>query len=225
MGETVAVTFGKGRFRGVAAALTSRWNRLNAYPCIDLTDRIPWDDVGPVFSYGKMYAWEVLPPQIERIIWVDSDTFVCRDIPLEKLPDVPLAAVRNGSWQMQEFRKNAPKGTPLIRRLFNAGVFVARRRETEPVFREVRKHRFDEYVGYYEQPWFNVIVQEMLGGWTELPAEFNWRPNYARKARIYEQGRYPYIIHTAGWVDLTVVQMLYHVSEGASWKALQEDGS
>lgn len=220
MSQTVAVTFGYGRFRGVARGLAARWNRLNTYPCIDVTDRIPWDKVGPHPQYGKAYLWDVLPPEIDRLLWVDSDSFPCRELPLVKLPDVPFAAVENGPWNEGRFRKNTPKRTPAIKRLFNSGVFVARRRETEAILKRLREHEFDKHVGYFEQPWLNLLVQEMLGGWTELPVEMNWRPKYAARIKVNEEGRLPYIIHTAGWVDLTVIRMLYHISEGASWKAL-----
>ena len=91
--KTLAVTAGLGPFAGFARRLASRFERLNG---------IHLRVIGPrdVRRFGarlaspmlvKLLAWEVVPRDVERIVWVDAD---CVPIePLGEIPRAPFAAV------------------------------------------------------------------------------------------------------------------------------------
>ena len=62
----------------------------------------------------------------------------------------------------------------------------------------------------YEQHTLNLLVLDAIGGYTELPMEFNWRPKYVwslRKTMI--GGIWPYILHLPGARDYTMLKLLY----------------
>lgn len=195
--KTVAVTFGTGKCRKLAELVTARWNQINDCPCINLTDVIPWDQCPKRVGFGKAYIWDCVRPDVERIIWLDADTYPVIRAPLEELPDVPFAAVRDFPGTLKNIQRKCPEMRSLSIS-FNSGVFVCRR-DTIPVFDELKKTR-DPHGMRFEQGALNLLVMEILGGWARLPIEWNWtsahaRHTYGEKTKVK---RVPYVYHTAG---------------------------
>ncbi len=174
--KTLAVTAGLGPFAGFARRLASRFERLNG---------IHLRVIGPrdVRRFGarlaspmlvKLLAWEVVPRDVERIVWVDAD---CVPIePLGEIPRAPFAARSDFPGTREIAARTVPRAAGL-KRYFNAGVFVATRRAL-PVFEELARDVALLPADLFgDQTFLNIEVERRLGGFTELAPEWNWRPD------------------------------------------------
>ena len=124
----------------------------------------------------KTFLWELAPSRIERIIWLDVDVVLMRAMDL--LPDAPFAAVHE---EFQHFThcKSVSAEVRKLTKFFNTGFFAATR-AAMPAFVAAQKSMWDEpglAGAHSERACLNLKVQELLGGWKELPPIYNWMPS------------------------------------------------
>lgn len=149
------------------------------------------DDHGHVSttSYLRLVIPDVLP-HVDRAMWIDADTLVCRDLAGLGLPALqggidlggaPAAAAVNGESDMPTLAKGLPRhaersGLPLDPQspYVNAGVLVLdlaawrKNRIGEAVLEDLRAHQ--SLYRYWEQDGLNAVL---AGRWVILPPEWN----------------------------------------------------
>ena len=113
-------------------------------------------------EYAKYFAWRLVPPDVERIVYLDYDMFPARKLPA--LPDVDFAAAPAVDGVFEE----VAKCWPVIQRAgvyFDAGFIIATRK-TERIFNRMMLRQMHA-VGR-EMPWrgdqtmLNVEVQSAV---------------------------------------------------------------
>ena len=138
--KSLIVTAGTGQtYEDEAKRLTGHINRISAgvagaVPALDLSDQVPWGKIGHPYMV-HVWLWKILPKDIDRLVWLDTDTYVTRPILSEELPTAPFSAVRDGytnAHNSKSFMRDRKvlRGIPSY---FNAGVFYATR-ESIPAF-------------------------------------------------------------------------------------------
>ena len=188
-------------------------------PAIDISDIIPWRSL-TYPPMAKLHIWRIVPKSIERLIWIDSDTYVNRPIFYDDLPTEPFSAVVD-PWIATSIVDNKAVGKyalhgqlPLY---FNSGFFVARR-EAIPVFDyaiELEGQRPKDDVDFFrEQDSFNWAAWTVLGkqqpgnpGWNRLDEDWN----FMYKNRISSTPK-PIVVHLAGTDELekrSILSSLY----------------
>jgi lipopolysaccharide biosynthesis glycosyltransferase len=170
-------------------------NRLNegvagAISCADLSDFMPWDEMKTPHQ-AKFYIWRYVGDSIERIIWLDTDTFMRRALTEDELPDVPFAAVED-VWQkvglVGHKRKLLDHDRCVFKtyqQYFNSGVMVCRRDATE-VFdlAFATRNKMFKRSKFWDQDHFNYSVWTKLGdgerstGWHALDKKYNVQEPY-----------------------------------------------
>jgi lipopolysaccharide biosynthesis glycosyltransferase len=170
----------------------------------------------PAATYFKLGVADLLPPTVQKVIWLDSDLVVLRDVGrlwdleldgrhLLAVQDsiVPLVSSRCGITAHQRL------GIPGDAKYFNAGVMVVnvdRWREDEVttrVLEYLRQHR--DNVFFWDQEGLNAVL---AGKWGELDPRWNYNTSIPRGRRARAgngAGRppgpdedEPWILHFAG---------------------------
>ena len=194
--KAVAVTAGnEGWFRYAACRFAFRWRALSTliedgFPCIDASDMIPWNRLHHTM-FAKAFLWDVVPKDTDVILWVDADVFQSRPVGLSELPTAPFSAVRDMKTGLEAVRREWPRAHE-VPSFFNAGVFVATR-EAMPVFEDMQHHTIEGLgeAPYGDQCWWNLYVQQRLGGWNQLDQNWNYLVGEATPPR-------PLFLHFAG---------------------------
>ena len=170
--NTAFVTFGSGKFAPFASALARRLEALNGAPCVLL----PVAPDGSDFLHVKARMWDYVPADVDRIVYVDADTYPHK--PLGTLPDADFAAVPDAI----ETQRAAPRWYPPLACLaspyFNAGFFVCTR-ATAPRFqilaallRQGWRMACDGWPHWHEQDYLNLLFA--VPGYHVLPTGFNY---------------------------------------------------
>jgi lipopolysaccharide biosynthesis glycosyltransferase len=154
----------------------------------------------PPVSYARLVLDRILPPTVERVIYLDSDTFVIAPIEMlfeQEMHGNPIAGVAD------PFAMHIMMGRDMIAKkgifdpaepYFNSGVLLIdmneyRRSNVEGRLEEIKAKGLIDKL-YYDQDILNLIFQ---GRWTKL----NWRFNTIDPWRA-QQAMGPYIIHYTG---------------------------
>lgn len=211
--KTLIVTAGRRWEFPVIAARSARWcNSLletagSGIRAVDLSPIIPWKKIR--YSYfSKAYAWDVVPRDVDRIIWMDCDCILLRPIMDGDIPDCDFGAVPDEGADVTNYRLtvDALKDLP---NFFNTGVVIAKR-STIPVFEEVKTHHKEMTGQWHDQGWFNLAVERHLGCWTRLDEEWNAIVGRARTAN-------PFIMHLAGmWPRAYYITAMYQAIESVA---------
>lgn len=111
-------------------------------------------------TYAKAWLWDIVPANVDRILFFDFDIIPLRAMPL--LPDAPFIAVPDAQWYIDRMRAMYPFFAA-TRYVFNAGFFVAHR-DTRKCFDQLKsftvKLGFNSpYGSTYEQTPFNHLIQ------------------------------------------------------------------
>ena len=145
--------------------------------CFDFSDLVPWGDLEWP-HHCKYHIWPNIGSEYNRIIWVDTDTFMTRPIMEDEIPDVPFAAVRD-NWARvgQGSAKHLRADRAVFRsypRYFNSGFMVCRR-DAIPVFDMAfsLRHTMFQRSKLRDQDHFNYAVWKTLGRWHELDQKYN----------------------------------------------------
>ena len=207
--RTVAVTGGLGNHYSLnAKRFTDRFNHLSQYvpdgfECINVNNLLHTWRVVPLDQWFlKAYLWDVLPDDIERLVWFDCDIVQMRPIGLSDLPDVPFAAAPDSRWtDVNTFDLWPPSED--VERFFNSGVMICKR-ETRDVFDQVKEIAEKINCGEIkkqavgDQRWFNLFVARKYKdyktnptGWHILGNEWNFMKDRDKPLR-------PIFIHFAG---------------------------
>ena len=191
--KSLIVTAGTGQtYEEAAKRLVGHINRISdgvagAVPALDLSEQVEWDRIGHPYMV-HVWLWKILPKDIDRLVWLDTDTYVTRPILDSELPAVPFSAVRDGytnSTNPKSFMRDRKvlRGIPSY---FNAGVFCATR-EAIPAFElfaEMEPVMFREtFRPLREQDLFNWVIWKHYTncspkhcGWNRMASPWNSNP-------------------------------------------------
>ena len=186
MSSTVGVYVArKAPYLKLAKLAVKRFKFLNGYDAQVVTE----EQCRPVVrsNWLKAFIWDVVPPSVDRIVYLDLDTFLFR--PFDEFPDVPFAAVHD---IMNTFmsEKACVGALGELTAYFNSGVMIVRR-DAKKVFDEAKKWVDKPCGGCVDQSRLNLIVHSMLGGFHPLPSEWNW---FLSRERPVD----PIVMHMAG---------------------------
>ena len=169
-------------------------------------DRHPVTSRMTMATYARLVLAQLLPADLERVIWLDADVLVTAD--LDRLwrtdlagqhllavqdPFVPFVSSRYGIQRWQEL------GLAEHAKYFNAGVMLIdldrwRRDEIgDHAGDYVRDHRAE--VVFWDQDGLNAVL---CGRWRELDARWNYCPGFTERERPESASLDPWIIHFAG---------------------------
>lgn len=219
MQKAIAVTASIGTpWRAYSKLLTDRMNQLaeqvpdgGGLRCLDISEQVPWDKVMARHVFlCKLYIWDIVPKDIEGVLWVDSDVFQPIPIPISALPTSPIAAIQD-PWQRldQPERKKSclgPGRKDLINltAYFNAGIFWMSRKAV-PMIEKSKVDVVDMFRRSYwpDQDIFNWETPRMFGspanqgrGWDYMDPRLNaimWHGQVFAKD--------PYLIHFCAMQD------------------------
>jgi len=173
------------KLRDSLPANRARWN------CIELQSSLmtdqgftprPYEHISSV-CFFRLLLPELLPSDLQKVLYLDCDLIICRDIAelwRTDLQDVALAAVTE--WDQNACLASSPAGVPQYRELgmspeqslFNAGVLLLnleywrRTRLAQRAFNYIREVGAD--VRWYEQEALNVVTN---GHYRELESHWN----------------------------------------------------
>lgn len=143
---------------GAARRIAKYFEKLNEMPLRFIVGTDLRGEFLSAASYAKYYAWRLVEPNVERIVYLDCDMF-----PVRPLPELPAADFAAAPDIAKNFELTA-KHWPVIQRAgtyFNAGFFVATRK-TEPIFNRMilRQNHIvgSEMPWHVDQSFFNVEV-------------------------------------------------------------------
>ena len=235
--RTVAVTAGmQWWYPEAARRFTERFNRLASYrddgfECVNANELLKgqWSRIKD-HRFIKSYLWDVLPEDIDRILWLDCDMFQSRPIGLSDLPDVPWAAVRDTKWTDEKTREEYAWAQNEVIQFFNGGVFLAKR-ETRDIFEFVKGISEQIIAGEMkthhtgDQKWFNLAVARKYkdfannySGWLDMGNEWN-----VIKGR--DRPRQPIFTHFAGVHDRwTIMELMYNAADEVERFLLRQQG-
>lgn len=189
------------RLSSVADVHPIRIDASRADPLL-LTDRFPIEASFP------LYLADVLPSNVERVLFVDADTWVCDD--LRSLWDIDLgdhvlAAVRDPAIPSCASPRGVKgwqeSGIPLDAPYFNAGVLLiqlARWRQLSTTRRALAYlHRHAGNVDFLHQEALNATVWDQ---WYQLEERWNLPGSLTGRLhpRRSDAWRHPGIVHFAG---------------------------
>ena len=194
--RSLIVTAGHGdRHENLARLMEGHINQMNegvegAIPCADLSSLMPWNEMR-IPHHCKFYVWRFVGAAIDRVIWIDTDTYMKRPITEDELPDIAFSAVED-IWQKVGMEGHKRKLLEHDRGLFktyekyfNSGFMVCRR-DAAPVFDkafEIRNTMFKRSK-FFDQDHFNYAVWQTIGdgmgdpGWWPLGREYNVQEPY-----------------------------------------------
>ncbi len=194
------------------ARVTVTWIALDVRPLADLP---VWGRMN-VITYARLLIGDVLPPSVDRVLWLDGDLIVTRDI--DELWSLEigggiLSAVQDMTvpYAGSDFGIAPYKmlGLPALAPYFNAGVMLidlaAWRRDTirEQALAYLRTH--SHAIALWDQEALNVAVR---GRWTAIDPRWNviasvsgrrfFRPRHLDDDQYQRAGADPWILHFAG---------------------------
>lgn len=170
--QILYVTIGTGPYHEMAENFAKLFERINGKKVFIITDEMVKHLEMHSPHFIKAHLWDLLPPGTKRFCYMDCD--ILPMLPLGEPPDSAFCAVPEPSAPAWE-RKNGYPFADGIKDYFNSGVLVCDRRSI-PVFDAMKLHRFlnHNFSFMKDQTWFNHFVQIILGGYTPLPATWNW---------------------------------------------------
>jgi len=126
-------------------------------------------------TWVKAFLWDLLPPDTERIMWLDADM-----VAASPMGDLPTS----DPWMACPDTDNTRNRISGVRALsgigpmyFNAGFFVATR-AARGVFNIAQTWMLNSNAAvpymYLDQTPLNVLVTLVLGGYMALPKQWNW---------------------------------------------------
>ena len=123
-------------------------------------------------NYAKAWIWDLAKPNTDKILYLDSDVAMIKPFSnLEKMDGAFYACDDVINYL------NADLGLPKVPNYFNAGIFFCSR-ESKPVFKKLQEilkdETWDDHM--YEQHWMNILVHQILGGYSKLDLNYNWLP-------------------------------------------------
>lgn len=154
-------------------------------------------------TYRKLTLGEWLPPEVHRVLWLDADLLILRDVVrLWKsdlhgqialaVPDamVPFVSSRFGVAAHRELNLSATQ------KYFNAGVLLIdierwRRENVMPRAFDYLQ-RYGERVFFWDQEALNAVL---AGHWGELDPRWNWNPIVDC---LTDSSVEPFIVHFTG---------------------------
>lgn len=194
----MALTYGDGHYALVRDLVAKRFEKVNE---IETRLLIPEELDVPIWSglWMKPFLWDVVPKDVERIIWFDCDMVAVAPVH-DLLPpeDTPFAAVEDYEGSV----KVATHDCPIVQNLdryFNAGFFVMNR-ECIPVFEKFKEHmpgkgRLVRTYIFHDQTPLNIEIDRAFGERAvSLPCALNWM--WASMGYPPDDVR---MIHFAGW--------------------------
>lgn len=201
MNGQVVVTLGDERYRPMLNITSPRMQAYAARIGADFhfIGRRRYPDVN--ICYEKFQIGELLD-QFERVIYLDGDILVREGTPslFDLVPFGEFGAMDEAQhlnlWSEEAIRDQfAPYGWvgPWNGRHFNAGVMV---------LDQTHRQLFDNPVvtnqPYWDQPYFNVMVDRLGMPFRSLPPEFNYMVfhDYRGSPGLRERA---YMLHFAGW--------------------------
>lgn len=125
------------------------------------------------FALAKAWQWDLVPREVDRLLYLDSDTFPV--VPFPEFPETDFAAVmdkpsvRNVETPFLLRNGVTPED---CERYFNSGVMLSSRR-ARPMFDEVKAHASEELARTRDQSWLNVLAPRH-GFSDRLPCEWNY---------------------------------------------------
>lgn len=181
--------------RGYVQQVAERFKRLNKMPVRVIHD----GDLPGVYlangHWARYYAWDIVPSDVERIIYMDTDMLPLRALP--ELPDVDFAAPTDYDTTKNMVLNSVPylkeKGI-----YFNSGFFIATRK-TRKAFRRVLDLMPSEIFPppfFADQTPLNIEIQRGLDR-NELTFKLlsqKWSCLPLHDARIQD----PYMVHCTG---------------------------
>ena len=169
-------------------------------------DPLPLTSRMTMATYSRLALSRLLPAQVKRVVWLDSDVLVTGD--LERLwrteladrhllavqdPCVPLVSSRYGIRRWREL------GLPEQAKYFNAGVMLIDldRWRADEIGERARDYlrEFGADAMFWDQEGLNAV----LGGrWGELDVRWNYCSGFTPREQPESAGLEPWIIHFAG---------------------------
>jgi lipopolysaccharide biosynthesis glycosyltransferase len=184
-------------------AVTIHWQRSSAAEFADLPR---WGRMS-LATYHKLQLGSWLPPQVDKVIWLDCDTLVLGD--LSELWGMsldgrtalacrdPLVPRLGSSFGVAAWRElNLPAGDPY----FNAGVMLIDIDRWRKYAVEQRSlaylRRFHDRVWFWDQEALNA---SLAGDWGRLQPSWNWSPlEFAQASWAPGSEPTPQIVHFIG---------------------------
>lgn len=125
-------------------------------------------------SYHRLWIWDLVPDDVEAVLYFDADTYCVRDW------DPRALAATGDFWARRDVpTRKAPREcrrygiAPAM--YFNAGVFVASRAHREAFVLAQQIATAEDYQSaFLEQTALNVAVQRSGVSWADLPPRYNW---------------------------------------------------
>ena len=175
-----------------------RYHNLSDLPQFEqMVARLPQGGRWPKVVYGRLMLADLLPPDIERVIYLDCDTLVRQ--PIEQLYDIaldgkPLGAVRDSTAPFISLGRDMAQNGVIFdgaEPYFNSGVLVLDLAQWRQIDWPSELARLDEQgilpKLYFDQDLLNLIFR---GRWHALP----WRWNTIDADATHEAMN-PYILH------------------------------
>lgn len=156
--------------------VVDRFERLNGRrPIVIRREDLPREALLGHYEWAKAWIWDVVPNNVNRIMFLDYDIVPLRPFPPDAIPDVPFAACLDNQGQLNAYCALYPvfdRGGGV----FNGGFFIARR-DTRPSFDILKSFltvREDtSFAGRDEQIVLNHLIQATVGvHW--LPQHYHW---------------------------------------------------
>ena len=158
----------------------------------------------PVSTYFKLGLPDLLPSNVEKVVWLDCDVIVLDDITgLWEIPlaSAPLAAVQDAIVPLVSsvcgIGKYREIGIPGTAPYFNAGVMVvdvaAWRRESVAARAMDYLKRYQDSVTFWDQEGLNAAL---AGRWLSLEPRWNHNASIPRRGSFNDE--LPSIAHFAG---------------------------
>jgi lipopolysaccharide biosynthesis glycosyltransferase len=160
-------------------------------------------------TYAKAWLWDVVPEDVQRILFLDFDVVPLR--PLPEIPDASFVAVPDAQWYVDRMRSMYPF-IAKTRHVFNAGFFVAHR-DTRRCFDQLKS--FLVTLGY-ENPYGTAYEQTLLNFLIQSSFDVHWLPHtfHCLAHSNYTEVPDAYLWHLTGvpgearWVTMRLLQSI-----------------
>lgn len=180
----------------------SRGMPICFYPApLGITDGLPVDKHASVANYFRLMAPSLLPASIDRVLYLDADLIVRKDLTQlwrHDMGTAPVAAVFNPS-NGQSVRKLGIQPEDY----FNSGVMLLDLRRWRETNLGTRVLQFigsqPDRITYWDQDGLNGVLR---GDWSRLPATWNAMHSFfleeELRAAYLDEIRDPAIVHFSG---------------------------
>jgi lipopolysaccharide biosynthesis glycosyltransferase len=222
------------------------WIDINANRLQSLENTLRSFDTVSLESYYRLLLPDVLPQELDKVIYLDSDLVVHQD--LSKLWDLNVAntsllAVPELSPASERVSSSAgirlykELELPPEQKFFNSGVMLINLRKWRHEHVSARALIYldtaAQYLRWHDQEALNVVL---AGGWSELDSRWNVTMHAVRSSA--ETRRYadliqnPYIVHFNSackpWqpdFSLGFQDLFYHYLDSTAWKGWRPDAA